>query len=185
MGKLFAAAVYTALLVGANATHADIASLREGDMKKLVVHTEPRGAATEVTFETASGGTATLSDYAGKYVLLNFWATWCAPCREEMPMLSELQSSFGGEDFEVVTVATGRNMPAAIDRFFAEIDVDNLPRHRDPKQALARRMAVLGLPITVLLNPEGLEIARLQGDADWSSESAKAIIAALLAQPEG
>lgn len=95
-------------------------------------------------------------------------------------MLSELQTEFGGDTFEVVTIATGRNNPAGIVKFFDEIGVDNLPRHQDPKQKLAAQMAVFGLPITVLINPEGREIARLRGDADWSSDSAKAIIAALI-----
>lgn len=96
-------------------------------------------------------------------------------------MLSELQEEFGGEDFEVLTLASGRNIPARIIAFFDEIGVDNLPRHQDPKLAVAREMGVLGLPVTVLINPEGREIGRLIGDAEWNSDSAKAIIAALLA----
>ncbi|MEM9637630.1 MAG: TlpA disulfide reductase family protein, partial [Pseudomonadota bacterium] len=114
------------------------------------------------------------------YILLNFWATWCAPCRKEMPQLSELQADFGGETFEVVTIATGRNSPEGIKKFFAEIGVDNLPRHQDPRQSLASQMGIFGLPITVLIDPEGREIARLRGDADWSSDSAKAVIAAVI-----
>ena len=91
-----------------------------------------------------------------------------------------LQTEFGGEAFEVVTIATGRNQPAAMRRFFEEVGVDALPLHRDPKSALAREMAVLGLPISVILNPAGDEIARLRGDADWHSDSARAIIAAMI-----
>lgn len=96
-------------------------------------------------------------------------------------MLEALQREFGGDAFQVVTLATGRNSPTGIKKFFAENGIDSLPRHQDPKQAVARDMSVLGLPITVILNPEGNEIARLRGDADWNSESARAIIAALLA----
>lgn len=95
-------------------------------------------------------------------------------------MLSALQTEFGGPDFTVLTLATGRNNPAQIARFFDEIGVTNLPRHQDPKQALARDMAVLGLPITVIIDPEGREIARLRGDADWNSDSARAILRRLL-----
>lgn len=176
--------LYMALLVGANAAMAaDLATLqglRDGDMKKLVLHSAPKPV-SDKAFTLADGaGTGALADYRGKYVLLNFWATWCAPCRKEMPMLSALQEEFGGESFEVLTLATGRNIPARISAFFDEIGVDNLPRHQDPKQALARDMGVLGLPVTVILDPEGQEIGRLMGDADWSSDSAKAIIAALL-----
>jgi hypothetical protein len=97
-----------------------------------------------------------------------------------MPMLSEIQTELGGENFEVVTIATGRNMPVAIDKFFKDIGVDNLTKHRDPKMAVARDMSVFGLPVTVIIDPEGKEIARLQGDADWSSDSAKAVLKALI-----
>lgn len=99
-------------------------------------------------------------------------------------MLAALQTEFGGDRFEVLTLATGRNNPAGIRKFFDETEITNLPRHQDPKQAIARDMAVLGLPITVILDPEGREIARLRGDATWDSASAKAIISALIA-PEG
>ena len=81
----------------------------------------------------------------------------------------------------VLTIATGRNTPDGIKRFFADAGVDSLPRHQDPKQALASQMGIFGLPITVIMDPEGREIARLRGDADWSSDSAKAIVQALIA----
>lgn len=96
-------------------------------------------------------------------------------------MLSALQEEFGGDSFEVVTLATGRNNPAGIKKFFDEIGVTNLPRHQDPKSAVARDMTVLGLPITVILDPKGNEIARLRGEADWNSDSARAVIRALVA----
>ena len=181
------AQLYTALALLANsiagvaaAETPDIASLREGDMKKLTVHARPLDV-SDVPFQSEDGTELTLADYEGKLVLLNFWATWCAPCREEMPALAQLQDEYGGDDFEVVTVATGRNQPQAMVRFFEEIGVENLPLHTDARQQLAREMGVLGLPVTVILGPDGLEIARLQGGADWSSDSSRAIIEALLA----
>ncbi|WP_295510835.1 TlpA disulfide reductase family protein [uncultured Sulfitobacter sp.] len=183
MKKIMLALVYTALAVGANpsfAQTADITALRDGDMKKLVAHDAPVATST-AAFDLADGaGTATLEDWRGKYVLVNFWATWCAPCRKEMPQLNALQKEFGGDDFEVLTLATGRNSPEGIKRFFEEAGVDSLPRHQDPKQAVASQMGIFGLPITVIMDPEGREIARLRGDADWSSDSAKAIIKALV-----
>ena len=181
--KIRSALLYTALAVLANTAQAetpDIAALRSGDMAKLAVHAEPM-AASDVAFETFDGQEMTLAAFEGKITLVNFWATWCAPCREEMPSLSALQSELGGEDFEVVTIATGRNAPAAIERFLEEIGAANLPKHTDRKQQLSRAMGVLGLPITVILDREGNEIARLQGDADWNSDSAKAIMKALIA----
>ncbi len=191
MRKLLFGFIYTALLAGANAALAggpDILPLRAGDMKKLIVHDTPV-ATSDARFDLADdAGKATLADWQGKYVLVNFWATWCAPCRKEMPQLNALQKEFGGDHFEVLTIATGRNSPQGIQKFFAEAGVDSLPRHQDPKQALAAQMGIFGLPITVLLDPQGREIARLRGDAKWDSDSAKAIVKALVdsrAEPEG
>ena len=183
-------AVYTALLAGANGAAADAAleELREGTMRKLMFHSDAQPVSQEV-FTTPEGTEHTLADWQGKYVLVNFWATWCAPCRHEMPALDALQGEFGGDDFEVVTIATGRNTLTGITRFFADpIDdpdeppqpIENLPILRDPKSDLAADMAVLGLPITVILNPEGEEIARMRGDAEWYSDSARAIIGQML-----
>ena len=185
--RLFhALTIYMALAVCANtAAAADTAALealRDGQMKKLTFHETPKPVSEAAFVLPDDAGTDTLKSYRGKYVVLNFWATWCAPCRHEMPTLSALQTEFGGERFSVVTLATGRNSPEGITKFFAEIEADNLPRYQDPKQKIARDMAVLGLPITVIIDPEGREIARLIGDADWYSDSARAIIAALLAQ---
>ncbi|MGB5557150.1 MAG: TlpA disulfide reductase family protein [Paracoccaceae bacterium] len=182
MRWFLSAVLYTALVFGANTAFADRAALealRDGSMKKLVF-SDPTEV-SQVTFTDPEGGEHRLADWQGKVVLVNFWATWCAPCRKEMPMLEALQVEFGGDDFEVVTIATGRNLLPAITRFFDEVGVTQLPILLDPKQELARDMAVLGLPITVILNREGQEIARLRGDAEWDSESAKAIVAALVA----
>ena len=186
MRKLLLALVYTALALGANTATAqapeisEIAALRTGSMKKLNFHAKPVPVSKSKFFLEDNTGTATLADYRGKYILLNFWATWCAPCRREMPMLAELQAEFGGDRFEVLTLATGRNTPNGIRKFFDEVGITNLPRHTDPKQAVARDMSIFGLPITIILDPRGREIARLRGDAEWNSDSAKAIIAALL-----
>ena len=188
MKSTLAALVYTALALIANPASADVtqaALLRSGDMKKLVFHTTPEAVSNAPFTLADDAGSQTLQTYAGKHVLVNFWATWCAPCRKEMPMLSELQSEFGGDDFEVVTIATGRNSPAGIKKFFAETGIDNLPRHQDPKQQLASQMGIFGLPITVIIDPEGREIARLRGDADWVSDSAKAIIKTLVEGENG
>ncbi|MCC1491144.1 TlpA disulfide reductase family protein [Cognatishimia sp. F0-27] len=185
MKRLVLAALYTAALALANPASADIEAAKaalDGSMKKLVFHPEPQEAGSN-DFTTFEGEPINLAQWEGKWVVLNFWATWCAPCRKEMPMLSELQTEFGGDTFEVLTIATTRNPPPAMQAFFEEIGVENLPLHRDPGSKLAREMAVLGLPVTVILNPEGDEIARLRGDADWSSDSAKEMIRALTGLP--
>lgn len=157
---------------------AQLQDMRQGDMLKLQFGTD-RGS--DVVFKNEDGSDMTLAAYEGKYVVLNFWATWCAPCRHEMPHLSELQTELGGDNFEVVTVATGTNQRPAMIRFLAEIGVDNLPLHTDNNSALARDMGVIGLPVTLILNPDGFEVARLIGDADWASDNAKDILRALMA----
>ena len=182
--RRLAAAMYLACagLASGAAWAADwsaVEALREGDMKKLVF-AEP-AALPEIGFVDADGSAVSLADYRGQWLVVNFWATWCAPCRVEMPMLSNLQEIFADDPVEVVTIATGRNSPQGIARFFDEIGVQNLPKYQDPKQELARSMAVLGLPITVIVDPEGREVARLRGDAHWDSESAVAILEALAA----
>jgi thiol-disulfide isomerase/thioredoxin len=168
--------LYTALMLGANPGLADVAALRDGDMKKLMLLDAPVAVPDAVLLDAEDAEHA-LADYRGKWVVLNFWATWCAPCRQEMPSLDRLQAAM--PEIAVVPVATGRNAVEGIKRFFDEAGVKNLPIRRDPHSELARAMHVMGLPVTVIINPEGQEVARLIGDAEWDSDSAKAILASL------
>ena len=168
---------YAGMAVTANA--ADLAGLDAGALKKLNIAAAP-APAPDVAFTTAEGGEARLSDFRGHPMLVNFWATCCAPCRQEMPSLDALQAAFADTPFRVMTIATGRSPLPAIDRFFAETGVSHLPRHSDPNMALARSMGVLGLPVSVIIDAEGREVARLIGDADWASPEAHALVEALL-----
>lgn len=178
-------ALYTAMacaaILGAGPGAADVAAAdaaRAGEMQKLNF-AAPK-ALPEVGLLGMDDAPRSLAEYRGKWVLVNFWATWCPPCRREMPSLDALQGVMGGEDFAVVTVATGRNAVPAITEFFAEAGVTRLPVLRDPKSALARQMGVAGLPVTVILNPEGQEVGRLIGDADWNGAEARAVLTALM-----
>lgn len=182
MRLILAAILYTAIAITANAETINLQGLRVGDMRKLQFSPMPKEIPF-VEFLTPDGIEITMDAYKGKIVVLNFWATWCAPCRKEMPELSALQAELGGIDFEVVTIATGRNEPAEMADFFKNIGVTNLPLYRDPKQVFARKMDVLGLPATIVINRDGAEIARLRGDANWHSQSALAIMRALIAAP--
>ncbi|GAB5446877.1 TlpA family protein disulfide reductase [Gymnodinialimonas sp.] len=179
--KILLTAAYIAASLGANAATAqDLSDLQVGDMRGLVIHDTPV-AASDLPFLLVDDTEGALEDYAGQYVLLNFWATWCAPCREEMPSLQALQDQMGGESFQVVTLATGRNPPQAIRRFFDEEGITTLPQYRDINQQIAREMAIFGLPITVVLDPSGQEIARLRGDAHWDGPEAIAMLEAIIA----
>ena len=178
MRKLAVTLLYTALALGANPGRADVAAARAavaGDMRKLQFHDAPVPV-PDGTLGTMADGTASLSDYKGAWVLVNFWATWCAPCRKEMPGLARLADSGA---VRVVAVATGPNPPEAITRFMAQIGVTSLPVLRDPDQALARGLKILGLPMTLILDPDGREVARLIGDADWDGQDARKVLALL------
>ena len=179
MRKLLSAVLYTALAFGANtAFGADIAALRDGSMMKLAVHEAPVEVSA-ATFTDRDGGEHALADWKGKVTLVNFWAVWCAPCRKELPALDALNRDLGGDAFEVVTIAAGRNALPGITRLFDEVGVKTLPVYLDPKLKLSREMGVMGLPVSILLDRDGREIARMSGDAEWDSDSARAIVAAL------
>ena len=181
------ALLYSALLVAVNPVFGEaltrdaILELREGDMRKLIIHEEPRDL-IDVSFFDEDGEQMKVTDFEGKTILLNFWATWCAPCRAEMPSLDALNQELGGDDFRVVTISSGRNPAPAVDAFFTEAAIETLPKYADPKLEFSRASRVLGLPVTLVLNAEGAEIARLQGEAEWNSANAKEVLSALIAQ---
>ena len=176
MQKMLLAIAYTAWAFGANAAPLD--GLLVGDMKKLVVHSTPVAVPDAVLLDATDAETS-LTAYRGQWLVLNFWATWCAPCRQEMPSLDRLQAAVPA--LRVLPVATGRNGVDQIVKFNTEAGIVNLGILRDPKSRLAAQMGVLGLPVTVIINPEGMEVARLIGDAEWDSAEAQAVFAAMMA----
>ena len=176
--------LYTALGLGANTAFAidtsELEDLKMGDMRKLA-WASPNTPISSISYYDGDGQETNLSQYQGKTLVLNFWATWCAPCRKEMPSLSELQKQLGDDTFTVVTIATMRNSPKSIQEFFDKIDVENLSQYNDPKGALSRSMGVLGLPTTLIVSKSGHELGRLLGDADWASPEAIELMSAIKA----
>ena len=138
-----------------------------------------------LTFQTLDGQEATLADFAGKVVVLNLWATWCAPCREEMPGLDRLQAQFADRDVVVLALSVDRAGPERVKQFLDEIGVQHLHVYRDPKAAATRALKVPGLPATLLIDRQGREVGRVLGIAHWDGPAAVAAVEKLLAQPAG
>lgn len=161
----------------------DLKSLAKGDMAKLAVLTEA-GPAPATSFVGPDGQPVRLADFKGKVVVLNLWATWCAPCVIEMPTLAKLAESYAGQPVEVVAVSIDK--PEATDKAKAFIaKQQHLKFYQDPKMSLPFdvRPPTPGMPTTVIYSKDGVEKARVSGEADWSTADAKAVIDHLLAQP--
>ena len=116
----------------------------------------------------------------GNILVINFWATWCAPCKKEMPSLNNLAKNMKYDDLRIITVASGRNSKEAIESFFSDNDLVNLNKFRDPRGKIAMSYGVTALPTTVVIDPSGKEIGRIIGDIDWNTENIRAFFRNLL-----
>jgi thiol-disulfide isomerase/thioredoxin len=134
----------------------------------------------ELTFLDGDGNEVALADFRGKVVVLNLWATWCAPCRREMPSLDRLQAKYGADGLEVIALSLDRGDVAKVRGFFDELEIANLAIYQDPKGRAARELAAPGLPTTVVIDRAGQEVGRLLGPAEWDSAEALAVIDALM-----
>ena len=157
-----------------------LAGLNTGAMAAFVVRPTPLPL-PDFTFIDAAGNAKSLAEFQGKVVLLNIWATWCVPCREEMPMLDELQRELGGKDFEVVAVNIDKGGSDKARDFLAETGAANLALYTDPPGKLFSTVKAVGMPTTLLIDRQGREIGRLVGPADWASAEAKRLIEAAVA----
>ena len=128
-----------------------------------------------MVFKGPDGTEMRLSDYKGKVILVNIWATWCAPCIAEMPMLDELQAKKGSASFEVVTISLDRT-PEEAAKWFKENGIKNLPLWHDSTYGVSGKLALPGLPTSIFYNTQGQEIARIPGEVDWTSEEALALV---------
>jgi thiol-disulfide isomerase/thioredoxin len=159
-----------------------LAGLNKGAMAPLLVRASPLDL-PDINFNDASGATKSLADWRGKIALLNIWATWCVPCRDEMPALDKLETDLGGDAFEVVAVNIDKNGPDKAKAFLQETGATHLALYTDPSGKLFAALKAVGMPTTLIIDRNGKEIARLVGPADWGSPEAKRVIEAAVAQP--
>lgn len=130
--------------------------------------TRPK-AIPDLRFQDAAGKERTLADFRNRMVLLNIWATWCTPCREEMPALDRLQAKLGGPEFEVLALSVDQQGAEAVRKFFEETGIQALERYIDPSAQAAFRLGAVGLPATLLVDRGGREIGRHVGPAKWDA----------------
>ena len=159
-----------------------LAGLNKGAMAPLVLRPEPIDLPI-LSFADKDGASRSLEDFAGKVVLLNIWATWCVPCREEMPALDKLRSKLGGKDFAVVAVNIDKGGAEKAAAFLKETGATHLPLYTDPQGKIFATLKAVGMPTTLIIDRAGREIARLVGPADWASPEALAVIEAAISAP--
>lgn len=147
----------------------------KGALGPFAAHPEP-AAVPEIGFTDAEGKALTLADFKGRVVLLNLWATWCAPCVEEMPSLDRLQARLGDGEFTVLALSLDRQGRDAVAPFLEKLGVGNLTAYLDTKNSAMRALGIRGLPTTILIDREGREVGRIEGAADWNSDAAAALI---------
>ena len=139
------------------------------------------GPVPEITFQDRDGNERTLADFQGRVVVLNLWATWCAPCRKEMPSLDRLQAKLGGDDLEVIALAVDRGDISKIADFYEELGIANLNIYHDPTAKAGRTLRAPGLPTTLVIDRDGGEIGRVLGDAEWDDDEVIALLNAAIA----
>lgn len=154
--------------------------LSTGEMANFVFKASPE-ALPDFSFADGTAQPLTLANFKGRVVLLNLWATWCAPCRKEMPGLDTLQRELGSKDFEVVALSVDRAGAAASQKFLDQIKVQSLKLYIDASARAGSTLKVIGLPATLLLDRQGREIGRLVGPAHWDSPEARRLVQAALA----
>ena len=149
---------------------------RTGWIKQFTV-IDPKGPAPDVKFTNGVGEKITLADFHGRVLLVNFWATWCAPCIKEMPSLDKLQEKFGSDDFQVVAVNEDRGGAKVAGPFLKKLGTPNLDVFVGDKMKLMRALKVRGLPTSFLLDRKGRVVGKLVGIVEWDTPEAEALIA--------
>ena len=150
----------------------------EGELRKFVFSKTTKALPNLLILDADEN--VTEIGYKEEILVINFWATWCAPCKKEMPSLNALAQNMKHEDFQIITVASGRNSKKAIDAFFNDYNLVNLSKYRDPKGKMAIEYGVTALPTTVVIDPTGVEIGRVIGDIDWDTANIHAFFKKLV-----
>lgn len=171
-------------LPGAKTTQSDAADTGQarknrGKMVGFVYKKQPVEL-PDITFKNAENADVKLSDWKGKTVLLNLWATWCAPCRKEMPALDRLKKELEGDGFDVVALSIDRSGLDKPKEFLEKIGVASLALYNDKTATMAAKLKVMGMPTTILIGADGKEIGRLTGPAEWDAPEAIELIKAEL-----
>ena len=158
-----------------------IGPLAHGEVAALTMATSPLRL-PDLAFEDADGKPRKLSEWRGKTVLVNLWATWCVPCRKEMPALDSLQTKLGGKDFEVVVINIDIRDSEKLKNFLKEANLARLAYFTDTKakvfQDLKNIGKALGMPTSILVDGQGCEIGTIAGPAEWASDDATTLIKA-------
>ena len=160
-----------------------IAPLARGEVAAMAVATRPLRV-PDLAFGDAAGAQRRLADWRGRTVLVNLWATWCVPCRKEMPALDELQARLGGPDFEVVAINIDTRDSDKPRAWLKEVGITRLAYYADPNAKVFQDLKLIGrafgMPTTLLVDPAGCEIGTISGPAEWASEDAIRLVSAAL-----
>ena len=151
-----------------------------GESMELTVAASTIATVPDITFRSADGAAHHLSDFIGHGMVINLWATWCAPCVEEMPSLAKLSKALAPEDIAVLPLSSDRGGAQAVQAFFQEHAITGLPVLLDPRSAAAHAWGARGIPTSVLVDRKGREVARLEGSADWSTPAAVQLVRKLV-----
>ena len=174
--------------VAAKADAAALDPLVGGEVAAFQLAREPEKL-SELSFMSADGKPMTLAAFGGKVALVNLWATWCGPCRKEMPALDRLQGALGGDDFAVVPISIDIGDPERPKAFLEQIGVKNLPLYTDRTtkifEEVKTRGLAIGLPVTFLLDRNGCRLGHINGPAEWDSEDGKRLIEAAVHKTAG
>ena len=143
-------------------------ALEKPNLKNLVLSKNPK-IYEEVVFKDSNDYDVNLDDFKGKLLILNFWATWCAPCREEMPSLDDLQSNSNFDNLKIFPINIGQENFSKSDSFFKELGIQNLEIYFDAPITLAKKFSLRGVPTTILFNKKGEEFGRIMGSIDFNN----------------